>query len=147
MMDAAAFRDLALGLPEAAQSSHLGAVDFRVRGKIFAQPAGKPGGSAIIKLTREQQEMMCAAAEPAVFSAEPGHWGRVGWTRLAVGVADEVTARGALWAAWRNVAPKALVSAHATVVSKTTGWVVDIKKSAHRLLVGDVIVLDNSQQP
>ncbi len=117
-MDAAAFRDLALGLPEAVQSSHLGAADFRVRGKIFAQPAGKLGGSAIIKLTHEQQEMMCAA-EPSVFSAEPGHWGRLGWTRLAVDVADEITARGALWAAWRNVAPKALVSAHASVASTT----------------------------
>ncbi len=117
-MDAAAFRDLALSLPEAAQSSHLGAVDFRVRGKIFAQPAGMPGGSAIIKLTREQQEMMCGA-EPAVFSAEPGHWGRLGWTRLAVDMADEATARGALWTAWRNVAPKALISAQAMVASKT----------------------------
>lgn len=117
-MDAAAFRDMALGLPEAAQSSHLGVADFRVCGKIFAQPAGKFGGSAIIKLTHEQQEMMCGA-EPSVFSVEPGHWGRLGWTRLAVDVADEVTARGALWTAWRNVAPKALVSAHAPVAAKT----------------------------
>ena len=110
-MDAEAFRDLALSLPEAGQSSHMGAVDFRVRGKIFAQPAGRPGGSAIVKLTREQQEMMCAA-EPAVFAPEPGHWGRLGWTRLAVDAVDEVTARGALWTAWRNVAPKALAKAH-----------------------------------
>jgi hypothetical protein len=71
-MDAAAFRDLALGLPEAAPSSHMGAVDFRVRGKIFAQPAAAPGGSAIIKLSLEQQEMMCAA-EPTVFAPEPGY--------------------------------------------------------------------------
>ncbi len=117
-MDAEAFRDLALSMPEAAQSSHLGAVDFRVRGKIFGQPAGKPGGSAIVKLTREQQEMMCAA-EPSVFSAEPGHWGRLGWTRLAVDAIDDVTAWSALWAAWRNVAPKALVRAHASVASGT----------------------------
>ena len=112
-MEAEAFRNLALGLPEAAQSSHMGAVDFRVRGKIFAQPPGKPGGSAILKLTREQQEMMCAA-EPGLFAPEPGHWGRLGWTRLAVESVDEVTARGALWTAWRNVAPKALSKAHAS---------------------------------
>jgi hypothetical protein len=115
-MDADAFRDLALGLPEATQSSHLRASDFRVRGKIFAQPAGKPGGSAIIKLTREQQEMMCAA-EPAVFAPEPGHWGRLGWTRLAVDAADAATARSALWTAWRNVAPKGLVKAWDTMPS------------------------------
>jgi len=111
MMDAAAFGDLALSLPETTQSSHMGAVDFRVRGKIFAQPAGKPGGSAIVKLTREQQEMMCAA-EPELFAPEPGHWGRMGWTRLAVDGVDEVTARGALWTAWRNGAPKTLANAH-----------------------------------
>jgi hypothetical protein len=110
-MEAEAFRDLALALPEAAQSSHMGAVDFRVRGKIFAQPSAKPGGSAIVKLTREQQELMCAA-EPGMFAPEPGHWGRLGWTRFAVDLADEVTARSALWAAWRNVAPKALSKAH-----------------------------------
>lgn len=110
-MDNEDFRVLALGLPEATQSSHMGAADFRVRGKIFAQPAGKPGGSALIKLTREQQEMMCAA-EPAVFAPEPGHWGRMGWTRLGLDTTDEVTARGALWTAWRNVAPKALGRAH-----------------------------------
>ncbi len=117
-MDPAGFRDLALGLPEAAQSSHLGAVDFRVRGKIFAQPAGRPGESAIIKLRYEQQEMMCAA-EPAVFSAEPDRWGCLGWTCPAAGVADEVTALGALLTAWRNVAPRALVGAHPLVASKT----------------------------
>jgi len=109
-MDADAFSSLALSLPETARSSHMGAIDFRVRGKIFAQPPAKPGGWAIVKLTREQQEMMCAA-EPALFAPEPGHWGRLGWTRLAIYAADEATARGALWTAWRNVAPKALVKA------------------------------------
>ena len=117
MMDADAFHALALSLPETAQSSHMGAVDFRVRGKIFAQPAGR-GGSAIVKLTREQREMMCAA-EPSVFAPEPGQWGRLGWTRLTVDAADETTARGALWTAWRNVAPKALATAHDPTASMT----------------------------
>ena len=110
-MDTEAFTNLALSLPEAAQSSHMGAIDFRVRGKIFAQPPGQPGGSAILKLTREQQEILCAAA-PDLYAPEPGHWGRLGWTRLAIDAADETTASGALWTAWRNVAPKALVKAH-----------------------------------
>lgn len=42
------FRNLALSLPEAAESSHFGAADFRVRGRIFAQPAGKPGRAVLI---------------------------------------------------------------------------------------------------
>jgi hypothetical protein len=113
-MQADAFLKLALSLPETAQSSHMGAADIRVRGKIFAQPAERPGGSAIVKLTHEQQEMMCAA-EPTIFTAEPGYWGRQGWTRLTVEAADEATARGALWAAWRNVPPKTLIKAHDAV--------------------------------
>lgn len=111
-MDAAAFLQLALSLPEAAEASHMGSRDFRVRGKIFAGPQQSPGGAAILKLTPEQQEMMCAA-EPAIFTPVEGWWGRKGWTRLAVDAADEATARGALWAAWRNVAPPSLVKLHA----------------------------------
>jgi hypothetical protein len=114
---AEAFRKFALSLPEASESSHFGAADFRVRGKIFAQPGGKPGGSAIIKLTREQQDMMCSA-QPSVFKPEPGHWGRAGWTRLAIEAADEATAQSALWTAWRNVAPKSLSKAHSLVERK-----------------------------
>lgn len=60
-MRAEMFGDLALGQPEAERSSHMGAPDFRVRGKIIAQPPKCPDGSALIKLTREQQDMMCAA--------------------------------------------------------------------------------------
>jgi len=110
-MDADAFLALALGLPEASLSSHMGAADIRVRGKIFAMPPGARG-HGLLKLTAEQQEMMCAA-EPALFVAEEGYWGRSGWTRIAVQAVDEATLSGALWMAWRNVAPKRLVKAHA----------------------------------
>jgi hypothetical protein len=110
LMDDQAFLALALSLPEAASSSHMGAADIRVRGKIFAQPAGAPGGMAILKLTPEQQEMMCAA-EPDLFSPVEAYWGRQGWTRFAVGAADESAARAALQSAWRNVAPRSLVKA------------------------------------
>jgi hypothetical protein len=109
-MDAQAFLALALSLPEAAASSHMGAADIRVRGKIFAQPSDRPGGAAIIKLTREQQEMMCAA-EPDLFSPVEAYWGRQGWTHFAVAAADESAARAALQATWRNVAPKSLIKA------------------------------------
>jgi hypothetical protein len=30
------FRNLALGLPEACESAHMGHPDFRIRGKVFA---------------------------------------------------------------------------------------------------------------
>lgn len=106
-MTPAAFLKLSLSLPEAEPSSHFAQGDIRVRGKIFASPADRPGEVAVLKLTRDQQEMMCAA-EPDVFEPVPGGWGDKGWTRMYVRRADAATARSALWAAWRNVAPKGL---------------------------------------
>jgi hypothetical protein len=109
-MDADAFLALALGLPETSECSHMRNPDIRVRGKIFAGPVGARG-YAVIKLTPEQQEMMCGA-EPAAFAPEDGYWGRFGWTRVTVAAVDDAAALGALWTAWRNVAPKALAKAH-----------------------------------
>ncbi len=109
-MDANAFLALALGLPETEVGSHMGNPDIRVRGKIFAGPAGA-GGRAILKLTPEQQEMMCDA-EPSIFAREDGYWGRMGWTWFVIDGADEATAVSALWSAWRNVAPKGLAKVY-----------------------------------
>ena len=109
-MDAEAFLALALGLPETELCSHMRSPDIRVRGKIFAGPVGDRG-TAVVKLTPEQQEMMCGA-EPAVFAPEDGYWGRVGWPRLTVAAVDKAAASGVLWTAWRNVAPKSLAKTH-----------------------------------
>ena len=106
-----AFLKLALSMPGVSQHAHQGGADLRVGGKIFSSPADREGGAAIIKLTPEQQEILCAA-EPASFEPVPGGWGRKGWTRFIVARADEVTARSALWTAWRNVAPKKLQKDH-----------------------------------
>ncbi len=107
-MTDADFIALALSLPETALSSHFDKADLRVRGKIFAGPATGRDGDALLKLTPAQQEMMCAA-EPAIFRPVPGGWGAKGWTLMTLAKADEPTARGALWTAWRNVAPAALI--------------------------------------
>ena len=64
-------------------------------------------GTAVVKLTHEQQEML-ASAEPAIFAPVPGGWGRQGWTRVMLAAADELTLRSALLTAWRNVAPASL---------------------------------------
>lgn len=115
-MNSAAFQKLALSLPEAEASTHMGNADIRVRGKIFAGPGEGRAGAAIVKLTTEQQEMLCDA-EPSVFQPVDGWWGRKGWTRLFVEVADEVTAASALWMAWRNVAPAGLIKLHPNNIS------------------------------
>jgi hypothetical protein len=100
------FRRLALELAEAVESAHLGTPDFRVAGKIFATVSATRG-TGVLKFTREQQEMLCAA-EPELFSPVPGWWGQSGWTTLQISAADEAGLRNALLLAWRNVAPKRL---------------------------------------
>jgi hypothetical protein len=100
------FRRLALALPEAEEKSHFDKPDFRVRGTIFASI--KNPRIAVVKLTREQQEMM-AAAEPDVFSAVAGSWGVKGWTEIYLEFADEPALKSALVSAWKNVVPKVML--------------------------------------
>jgi hypothetical protein len=111
-MTPAAFQKLAMSMPEAEASEHFGTPDYRVAGKIFAT-AGRVDGRAVLKLTTEQQQMLCDA-EPAMFAPIDGGWGRKGWTNLVLARTDAATARSALWMAWRNVAPKRLAKEHAT---------------------------------
>ena len=103
----AAFRKLALALPQAIEAPHFDATSFRVNKKIFAT-LGEAEGRAVVKLTREQQEMM-SSAEPKVFAAVPS-WGKHGWTYLHLANADADIVRSALTTSWRNVAPKKLVA-------------------------------------
>lgn len=105
------FRRLALALPGAVESSHMGTVDFRC-GKIFATLGNPDADWTMVQLTPDQQEMR-VAAEPGIFVPVPGGWGRRGSTRLRLSACDEATARGALLDAWRNVAPKTLLDAQA----------------------------------
>lgn len=108
MISADDFRRLALSTPEAVEGAHMGAVDFRC-GKIFATLGNPDANWAMVKLTPDQQAVR-VAAEPEVFAAVPGGWGRGGATRLRLAASDEATARGALLDAWRNVAPKRLLA-------------------------------------
>ena len=103
------FRRLALELPEAVESAHMGHPDFRVGGKIFATLLPEPGW-AMVKLTPDEQEAFVHAA-PDVFSPVPGGWGRGGATRVALPKAKVGVVRDGIAAAWRLRAPKKLVEA------------------------------------
>ena len=96
---------LILAQPEAEASSHFDTPDFRVRKKIFATHRGP--GLFVLKLTREQQEML-VDAEPATFRPLANKWGQQGWTEAHVATLDAAGARSALKMAWSNVAPKSL---------------------------------------
>ena len=110
-MSAAALRKLALALPEAAESAHMGQPDFRVRGKIFAS-LHRSDDFVVVMLAPEQQAHLMAA-EPDIFSPAVGAWGRQGWTRVDL-KSDRTTMQSALLAGWRNVAPKRVVAAYDT---------------------------------
>ena len=102
------FRRLALSLPQAVESAHMGHPDFRMRGKIFATLGYPDPGWAMVKLTPEQQEAF-VEAEPSVFAAVKGGWGRGGATSVRLAAARKGSLRTALAVAWRNAAPKRLV--------------------------------------
>jgi len=106
------FRRLALSLPEASESAHMGHPDFRVRGKIFATIGWPDRGWAMVKLTPEQQAAF-VEAEPAVFTPVKGGWGRQGATTVHLRAAKTAAVRHALFEAWRNAAPRRLVKEHA----------------------------------
>src|SRR5712692_5964841 len=103
------FRRLALGFPEAFESSHMRHPDFRVRGggNLFATLAYPDETWAMVKLTPEQQEEF-VGAEPEVFAPVKGGWGRGGATSVRLRTATKKVLQPAMAAAWCNAAPKKL---------------------------------------
>lgn len=94
------FRKIALSLEGAEESSHMGAADFRVGGRIFATLASQDQGYGNLMLTPEIQAEFLAD-RPDVFLPIHGGWGRMGMTHIRLAEADEETLGGALRTAWR----------------------------------------------
>ena len=89
------FRRLALSLPDAEESSHMGSPDFRVGGRIFATLAAAKLGYGNIMITPEQQSAFVEDL-PEIFIPVPGGWGRGGATHVNLAVASEDVVLGAL---------------------------------------------------
>jgi hypothetical protein len=98
-MDAKDFRRIALSLPGAEESSHMGAPDFRVGGRIFATLASQRQGYGNLMLGLEQQAAFVEDA-PDVFVPIAGGWGRMGMTHIRLAAANEDLLAGALRTAW-----------------------------------------------
>jgi hypothetical protein len=101
MSTAADFKRLALSLAGTEEGSHMGAVDFRVGGRIFATLASVKRGYGNLMLAPEQQQAF-VAERPDLFLPVAGKWGEGGATHLRLAAADEDVVRGALEAAWRH---------------------------------------------
>jgi hypothetical protein len=112
-MNIAGFRRMALSMPEAIESSHMGHPDFRVKGKIFAtlftpRDDQQQRTWGMVKLTPQQQREFIDA-NPEIFEPVAGGWGARGATKVNLKSADKASLRTAMLAAWRNTAPKTLV--------------------------------------
>src|SRR5271157_4045173 len=99
-MTADDFRRLALSLEGAEESSHMGAPDFRVGGRIFATLASQGQGYGNLMLTLEQQAAFVEEL-PEVFVPIAGGWGRMGATHIKLASAAEDVLAGALRTAWK----------------------------------------------
>ena len=120
------FRRIALSLPGAEESSHMGAADFRVGGRIFATLASQKQGYGNLMLTLEQQSAFVEEL-PEVFLPIKGGWGRKGMTHICLASANEDLLTGALRVAWqlrvgknnKSTSTKYAPAKHATTKSIT----------------------------
>jgi hypothetical protein len=98
-MKASDFRRIALSLEGAEESSHMGAPDFRVGGRIFATLASQSEGFGNLMLSRALQEELIDA-RPDVFLPVAGGWGRMGSTHVRLAKANKTLLEAALQMAW-----------------------------------------------
>jgi hypothetical protein len=99
-MNADDFRRIALLLPGAEESAHMGSPDFRVGGRIFATLASQNQGYGNLMLSPEQQAVF-VQDQPDLFLPVAGGWGRMGATHIRLAVAHEDVLAGALHTAWK----------------------------------------------
>ncbi len=105
-MTAQQYRALALALPEATESAHMGHPDFRVGGKIFAT-LNADATEGAVKCAPASLDALVRSDARTFRNAWGGRWLGIDLAR-----ADEATVHALLDDAWRMVAPKRLVRAH-----------------------------------
>jgi hypothetical protein len=93
------FRELALGFDDTEESAHMGAVDFRVGGRIFATLAHGHLGLGNLMLSPELQKSLIDEA-PEVFFPVSGGWGRMGATHIRLAEATPEQLLKGLQLAW-----------------------------------------------
>ena len=99
-MTAEQFREIALSLPDAEESSHMGHPDFRRLGKVFATLADPAKGLAMVKVPPDQQPHFLEV-DPQAFFAASGAWGRAGCTMVRLQSANLEMIGEAMTAAWQ----------------------------------------------
>ncbi len=98
------FRRLALALPGATESAHMGHPDFRVNAKIFATLHYPDENWGMVKLSPEQQDSF-VQSDPNTFVPVKGAWGRQGCTNVRLKAAEASSVEDALRLAWNKAQP------------------------------------------
>lgn len=94
------FRRIALSMEGAEEGSHMGAVDFRVGGRIFCTLAAAKHGYGNLMLKPEQQAMFVEEL-PEIFVPIAGGWGRNGATHVVLAKVSEDVLEGAIRTAYK----------------------------------------------
>ena len=94
------FRQIALSLEGAEEGSHMGVVDFRVGGRIFATLASIQKGYGNLMLTPGIQADFIEEA-PDVYLPVAGGWGKMGVTHIRLASVKRDVLEAALRCAWR----------------------------------------------
>ena len=109
MITADELRQVVQSLPEAEERETWGHPTFRVRDKMFATMSDD-GRQATVKATKEEQAALITAA-PETFGF-PAYVGRHGWVSIQLATVDPAELRELVVEAWRQSAPKRLVTAY-----------------------------------
>jgi len=99
-MTADEFRELALSLPGAVESSHMNHPDFRAHGKIFATLGYPDATHGMVKLNPQDQKHF-VTAHPEAFTPVKGAWGLQGSTSVRLSAARPEVLAAALDLAWQ----------------------------------------------
>jgi len=111
MITADELRQVVRSLPEAEERETWGHPTFRVRDRMFAAMSDD-GQEASVKATRQEQAALVSAA-PETFGI-PAYVGRHGWVSIQLATVDPAEVRELIVEAWRQTAPKRLVTAYDT---------------------------------
>ena len=100
-MTANDFRRISLALDGVVESAHMEHPDFRVGGRIFASLGYPDAEWGMVTLPVEEQARVLKA-EPDVFVAAKGAWGRAGSTQVKLKAVRREVLREALTAAYEE---------------------------------------------
>jgi hypothetical protein len=100
----AQFRKAALSLPDVVEGEHQDHPDFRTGGRVFAT-LHADGEWGMVKLPLGDQAQLLAA-QPGVFVAANGAWGRAGCTNVRLAKATVAIVQDALTIAWQAAAKR-----------------------------------------